>query len=138
MKMIVAGKTDETLVTIIRKNVRTPDQTMGDLLGPGRGARSDGGPAARADGGYGLPISPTSPRIQGRWRNGHARAIGELPDGTYRAGQTDGLDGQADHAQDGAHHQGRRDRDGFCGTDRQVDAPSTAPFATPTPWRCTG
>ena len=31
MKMIAAGKTDETLVTIIRKNVRTPDQTMGDL-----------------------------------------------------------------------------------------------------------
>ena len=31
MKMIAAGRTDETLVTIIRKNVRTPDQTMGDL-----------------------------------------------------------------------------------------------------------
>ena len=31
MKMIAAGKTDETLVAIIRKNVRTPDQTMGDL-----------------------------------------------------------------------------------------------------------
>src|SRR4030088_128038 len=31
MKLIAAGKTDETLVTIIRKNVRTADQTMGDL-----------------------------------------------------------------------------------------------------------
>ena len=31
MKMIAAGRTDETLVAIIRKNVRTPDQTMGDL-----------------------------------------------------------------------------------------------------------
>ena len=31
MKMIAAGKTDETLVTIIRQNVRTPDQTIGDL-----------------------------------------------------------------------------------------------------------
>ena len=31
MKIIAAGRTDETLVAIIRKNVRTPDQTMGDL-----------------------------------------------------------------------------------------------------------
>ncbi len=31
MKMIAAGKVNDTLVSIIRKNVRTPDQTMGDL-----------------------------------------------------------------------------------------------------------
>jgi len=31
VKMMAAGKTDETLVALIRKNVRTPDQTMGDL-----------------------------------------------------------------------------------------------------------
>ena len=31
MKMQVAGHTDETLVRLLRKNVRTPDQTMGDL-----------------------------------------------------------------------------------------------------------
>lgn len=31
MKMIDGGKVNDTLVSIIRKNVRTPDQTMGDL-----------------------------------------------------------------------------------------------------------
>ena len=31
MKMQAAGRTDETLVKLLRKNVRTPDQTMGDL-----------------------------------------------------------------------------------------------------------
>src|ERR1700675_2461995 len=31
MKLLCAGRADETLVSIIRKNVRTPDETMGDL-----------------------------------------------------------------------------------------------------------
>lgn len=31
MKLLRAGQQDDTLVAIIRKNVRTPDQTMGDL-----------------------------------------------------------------------------------------------------------
>src|SRR6516165_3941468 len=31
MKLMHAGRPDESLVSIIRKNVRTPDQTMGDL-----------------------------------------------------------------------------------------------------------
>jgi N-methylhydantoinase B len=31
MKLLCAGEPDETLVALIRKNVRTPDETMGDL-----------------------------------------------------------------------------------------------------------
>src|SRR5437773_11691980 len=30
-KIIHAGRTDETMVQLIRANVRTPDQTMGDI-----------------------------------------------------------------------------------------------------------
>src|ERR1700736_3733804 len=31
MKLLRAGREDETLITLIRKNVRTPDETVGDL-----------------------------------------------------------------------------------------------------------
>src|SRR4029453_1443922 len=31
LKLLGGGVADETLVALIRKNVRTPDQTMGDL-----------------------------------------------------------------------------------------------------------
>ena len=31
MKLLRAGSADETLISLIRKNVRTPDETMGDL-----------------------------------------------------------------------------------------------------------
>lgn len=35
LKLMRAGEADETLVAILRKNMRTPEQTMGDLLGAG-------------------------------------------------------------------------------------------------------
>ena len=141
MKMIAAGKTDETLVAIIRKNVRTPDQTMGDLwaqvvaldlmedrlrdLMEGYGLRRPHRPRARDPG----PLRDGDARGDPRAARRHLsqRAQDRRPDG------------DADHDQDGAHHQGRRDHDGFRRHRRARSiAPSTARFATPTPWRCTG
>src|ERR687897_710080 len=64
LKLMRRGETDETLVAMIRQNVRTPDQTLGDL------ARE----------------------IQGRCEAAMRAAIAALPDGTYRSElQTDGL-----------------------------------------------
>jgi len=84
-------KTDETLVAIIRKNVRTPDQTMA-ICGPGRGARSDGRPPAQPDGSYGLADLTDLARDPGPLRDGDAAAIRDLPDGTYHSAlKTDGL-----------------------------------------------
>ena len=141
MKMIAAGKTDETLVTIIRKNVRTPDQTMGDLWAQVVALDLMEDRLRNLMEGYGLPdLTDLAREIQGRCETAMRAAIRELPDGTYQQRAQDRRpDGDADHAQDGAHHQGRRDRDGLRRHRRARSiAPSTARFATPTPWRCTG
>ncbi|WP_439579222.1 hydantoinase B/oxoprolinase family protein, partial [Elioraea sp.] len=93
LKLIRAGAIDETLVSIIRQNVRTPDQTLGDLwaqvvaldvmedrlLALMRGADL-------AD------LTALAAEIQGRCEAAMRGAIAALPDGTYRSElQTDGL-----------------------------------------------
>jgi len=93
MKFIAAGKTDETLVTIIRKNVRTPDQTMGDLYAQivALDVMEDRLRTLMAN--YGLAdITDLAREIQGRCETAMRAAIRELPDGTYRSElKTDGL-----------------------------------------------
>ena len=93
MKMIAAGKTDETLVTIIRKNVRTPDQTMGDLWAQVVALDLMEDRLRVLMEGYGLPdLTDLAREIQGRCETAMRAAIRELPDGTYRSElQTDGL-----------------------------------------------
>ena len=115
MKMIAAGKTDETLVTIIRKNVRTPDQTMGDLWAQVVALDLMEDRLRVLMEGYGLPdLTDLAREIQGRcetaMRVGDPRAARRhLP----QRAQDRRADGQAHHLEDGAHHQGRRDPDGF-------------------------
>ena len=93
MKFIAGGKTDETLVTIIRKNVRTPDQTMGDLYAQivALDVMEDRLRTLMAN--YGLDdITDLAREIQGRCEAAMRAAIRELPDGTYRSElKTDGL-----------------------------------------------
>ena len=93
MKMIAAGKTDETLVTIIRKNVRTPDQTMGDLWAQVVALDLMEDRLRVLMEGYGLPdLTDLAREIQGRCETAMRAAIRELPDGTYRSElKTDGL-----------------------------------------------
>ena len=112
MKMIAAGKTDETLVTIIRKNVRTPDQTMGDLWAQVVALDLMEDRLRVLMENYGLPdLTDLAREIQGRCETAMRAAIRELPDGTYHSElKTDGLLDKPITHQDGAHHQGRRDR----------------------------
>ena len=116
---------DETLVAMIRKNVRTPDQTMGDLwaqvvaldLMEDRLRRADG--RLRA-----CPTSPTSrARSRGAARRRCAARSAQLPDGTYRSElKTDGLLDMPITITHGADHRRATSISmDFTGTDAQVD-----------------
>jgi N-methylhydantoinase B len=93
MKMIAAGRTDETLVTIIRKNVRTPDQTMGDLYAQIVALDVMEDRLRTLMDNYGLDdITDLAREIQGRCEQAMRAAIRALPDGTYRSElKTDGV-----------------------------------------------
>jgi len=93
LKLMRAGVMDDTLVAMLRQNVRTPDQTLGDLwaqvvaldlmedrlLGMMHQAElSD--------------LTDLAAEIQGSCERAMRAAIAALPDGTYRSElQTDGL-----------------------------------------------
>jgi N-methylhydantoinase B len=93
MKMIAAGKTDETLVAIIRKNVRTPDQTMGDLWAQVVALDLMEDRLLVLMENYGLPdLTDLAREIQSRCETAMRAAIAALPDGTYRSEvKTDGI-----------------------------------------------
>lgn len=93
LKLMRAGVTDDTLIAMLRQNVRTPDQTLGDLwaqvvaldlmedrlLGMMR-------QAGLSD------LTDLAAEIQGSCERAMRAAIAALPDGTYRSAlQTDGL-----------------------------------------------
>jgi N-methylhydantoinase B len=93
MKLVRRGVVDETLLTILRQNVRTPDQTVGDLwaqlvaldtmedrlLALMKSTRLH-------------DLAVLADAIHGRCEQAMRAAISALPDGTYRAElQTDGL-----------------------------------------------
>jgi N-methylhydantoinase B len=96
MKLMHGGRPDESLVAILRKNVRTPEQTLGDLwaqvvaldLMEDRlhtlmtGARLD-------------DLSDLAGELQARCEAAMRAAITALPDGTYHSElKTDGLEDQ--------------------------------------------
>lgn len=93
MKLMRAGRADETLVSLIRKNVRTPDETMGDLWAQvvALDLMEDRllqlmAQAQLAD------LRGLSQEIHLRCEKAMRAAIAVLPDGTYHSSlQTDGL-----------------------------------------------
>ncbi len=93
MKFYRAGVVDETLVNIIRQNVRTPDQTMGDLYAQVVALDLMEDRLLNLMQGYDLPdLNDLAREIQGRCESAMRDAIRALPDGTYRSAlQTDGL-----------------------------------------------
>ena len=93
MKMQVAGHTDETLVRLLRKNVRTPDQTMGDLWAQVVALDLMEQRLLTLMQAYQLEDLATLAReIQGRSEQAMRAAIAELPDGIYRSAlKTDGV-----------------------------------------------
>ena len=93
MKLLRAGRPDESLVALIRKNVRTPDETMGDLWAQvvALDLMEDRllqlmAQAELAD------LQALAHEIQLRCETAMRAAISDLPDGTYHSAlQTDGL-----------------------------------------------
>jgi len=93
LKLMRGGVADETLVALIRKNVRTPDQTMGDLWAQVVALDLMEDRLLTLMHGYNLPdLTDLAREIQGRCEAAMRDAIRALPDGTYHSElQTDGL-----------------------------------------------
>jgi N-methylhydantoinase B len=94
MRLFDAGAINEDLVTIVRANVRTPDETVGDLYAQSAcndvGARSLLALVSE----HGLDsIDPLADEIIHRSEQAMRDAIRELPDGVYEhEGWSDGFD----------------------------------------------
>jgi N-methylhydantoinase B len=123
MKFVAAGRTDETLVTIIRKNVRTPEQTMGDLWAQVVALDMMEERLVELMRQHDLPdLADLAREIQSRCEVAMRAAIRELPDGTYRSElQTDGLLDKPITLKMALTIEGDRIAIDFAGTDRQVD-----------------
>ncbi|WP_422014867.1 hydantoinase B/oxoprolinase family protein [Reyranella sp.] len=123
MKMMAAGKTDETLVALIRKNVRTPDQTMGDLYAQIVALDLMEDRLLVLMENYGLPdLTDLAREIQGRCEAAMRAAIRELPDGTYRSElKTDGIMDRPITIKMALTIRGDEILIDFAGTDAQVD-----------------
>ena len=93
LKLMRRGETDETLVAMIRQNVRTPDQTLGDLWAQVVALDLMEDRLLSLMEGHTLPdLGDLAREIQGRCEGAMRAAITALPDGTYRSElQTDGL-----------------------------------------------
>jgi N-methylhydantoinase B len=93
LKLMRRGVADETLVAMIRKNVRTPDQTLGDLWAQVVALDLMEDRLLGLMRNYHLPdLTDLAAEIQGRCEAAMREAIHALPDGTYRSElQTDGL-----------------------------------------------
>jgi len=123
MKMIDAGKVNDTLVSIIRKNVRTPDQTMGDLWAQvvALDVMEARTLALLRDAGL-THLRDLSAEIHGRCESVMRTAIRDVPDGVYRS--TLDIDGQLDtpvHLEMALKVAGDTIDIDFAGTSPQVD-----------------
>ncbi|MBU8875351.1 hydantoinase B/oxoprolinase family protein [Reyranella sp. MMS21-HV4-11] len=123
MKMMAAGETDETLVALIRKNVRTPDQTMGDLYAQIVALDLMEDRLLVLMENYGLPdLTDLAREIQGRCEAAMRAAILELPDGTYHSElKTDGIMDKPITIRMALTIKGDEILIDFAGTDAQVD-----------------
>jgi len=123
MKMMAAGRTDETLVALIRKNVRTPDQTMGDLYAQIVALDLMEDRLLVLMENYGLPdLTDLAREIQGRCEAAMRAAIRELPDGTYHSElKTDGIMDKPITIKMALTVKGDEILIDFAGTDAQVD-----------------
>jgi N-methylhydantoinase B len=94
MKVLRAGVMDETLERILRKNVRVPDQVMGDLYAQFTGLALMERQTLTLMREYGLEtLEALSQELRSRSENAMRAAIRAVPDGTYRAEAiSDGID----------------------------------------------
>jgi N-methylhydantoinase B len=123
LKLMRAGEADETLVAILRKNVRTPEQTMGDLwaqvvaLDLMEERLHILMEQAELD-----DLAALAAEIHARCEAAMRSAIAALPDGTYTSElQTDGLMDKPVTLKLTLTIQGDRIVADYTGTDAQVD-----------------
>lgn len=123
LKLMRRGVADETLVAILRQNVRTPDQTLGDLWAQvvALDVMEDRLLALMEN--YDLDdLSELAAEIQGRCESAMRAAIAALPDGTYRSElKTDGLMDTPITIRLALTVRGDEIEMDFAGTDAQVD-----------------
>lgn len=123
MKLLRAGQQDDTLIAIIRKNVRTPDQTMGDLWAQVVALDLMEERLLVLMEQAGLPhLRDLAGEIHSRCDAAMRTAIAALPDGTYTSSlQTDGLMDRPITLQLAMTVAGDTITADFTGTDPQVD-----------------
>jgi N-methylhydantoinase B len=94
MKLLDRGAPDASLVRLIRSNVRTPDQTIGDIWAQVGACELMENRLAALMHDYGLvDMADFGDALFATTETAMRAAIATLPDGTYRAGfQTDGYD----------------------------------------------
>jgi N-methylhydantoinase B len=97
-KLVHAGRRDDTLIQLLRANVRTPDQTMGDIWAQVSANELMERRVLRLMEDYHLDaLEPFADEIFARSERAMRQAIAAVPDGTYRyAFQTDGTDAPFD------------------------------------------
>lgn len=93
MKLQERGKTNETLIQLLRKNVRTPDPTVGDLWAQIVALDLMEARVLQLMKSYDFKeLRPLAQEIQGRCERAMRKAITDLPDGVYHSAlKTDGL-----------------------------------------------
>jgi N-methylhydantoinase B len=97
-KLVHAGRRDDTLIQLLRANVRTPDQTMGDIWAQVSANELMERRVLRLMEDYRLDsLEPFADEIFARSERAMRQAIADVPDGTYRyAFRTDGTDAPLD------------------------------------------
>ena len=123
MKLMRGGQPDETLIALIRKNVRTPEQTMGDLWAQVVALDLMEERLLVLMHQAGLDdLSDLAREVQARCETAMRAAIAALPDGTYRSQlQTDGLMDKPVTIRMALTIAGDRIHVDYAGTDPQVD-----------------
>jgi N-methylhydantoinase B len=123
MKLMRGGRPDETLIAIIRKNVRTPEQTMGDLWAQvvALDLMEERLKVLMDQAGMD-DLSDLAREVQARCETAMRAAIAALPDGIYRSElQTDGLMDKPVTIRMALTIAGDRIHVDYTGTDPQVD-----------------
>jgi N-methylhydantoinase B len=85
LKLVAAGKPDESVVAFIRANVRVPDATMGDIWGEVAACHMVHARLAELLEETGIDFAAVSEAVRGRSEAAMRAAIASVPDGTYHA-----------------------------------------------------
>lgn len=84
LKLMSRGKPDESVLEVIRRNVRVPEQTVGDIYGQVAAARMLEERLIRLLHETGIDLATLGREVRGRSETAMREAIRALPDGRYR------------------------------------------------------